>query len=512
MAMITQIAYERTTERSLVIPDGIERILGSFNERWANNFIEEISFPASLVSIEHSFMWCNKLKKIVFRGDINPNLKINPQSFNFVYVAQTAEQILDLDAPDVIKCHIFSKHYPTYNPNMKLPVLLAYLDGKPASGKFEEAIMRYAKKEFEDNFKYYFCAKNDGERFKKLLDHLKPDKKTIELLTRSLEIAVDWKAVDVCTVISEYLDQNCGAEKSKKVKDDIKLKDLGLKERSIADWKKLFRLKDMSFGYIITKYLGKEKDVVVPEFIGKKPVIAIAKGAFEDCYLDSIESPVSPYLSDFFGNSQFPQLNVYGHTELQKKVRTKELKEAKVDQFVLFGSYPADCTDGRRQPIVWRVVDINEGIATLISRFRIEILPMHHYREKKTWENCDLRKWLNELFYQFAFNDQEKQMIVKVHNDNPENPEYHTSSGKKTEDYVYLPSVEEIVDYWDLIHRGDWDIPNYRSEDADRDWIRTKGRYSTYFATYVSRMDLYNGLGCDELAGVRPMIQVKLSD
>lgn len=509
--MVTQIAYQRTTGRSLVIPDGIERIYGSFNESWAHNFIEEISFPESLVSIEDSFAWCNKLKKIEFRGAVNPNLKINARSFDAVFVADTAEQIMDLDAPDVIKCHMFSKHYYTQNPNMKLPVLLAYLDGKPASGKFEEAIMRYAKKEFENTF-YYFCAKNDGERFKSLLDHLKPDKKTIELLTRLQEIAVDSKAVDVCTVISDYLEHRYGAEKSNKVKDDIKLKDLGLKERSIVDWKRLFRLKDVSSGYIITKYIGKEANVIVPEFIGKKPVIAIAKGAFEDCYPDSVESPVSPYLSDFFGKSHFPQVNVYGHTELQKKTRTKDLREAKVDQFVLFGSYPADCTDGRRQPIVWRVVDISAGIATLISRFRIEILPMHHYREKTTWANCDLRKWLNELFYQFAFTDQEKQLIVKTRNNNPENPEYHTSSGKETEDYVYLPGVVEIENNWEFIHKGDWNIPNYRSEDIDRDWTRTKGRYSTYFATYVSRMDLYNGLGCDELAGVRPMIQVKLSE
>ena len=138
---------------------------------------------------------------------------------------------------------------------------------------------------------------------------------------------------------------------------------------------------------------------------------------------------------------------------------------------------------------------------------------MHSEKEPVTWETCDLRKWLNELFYPFAFTDQEKQKILKVKIPNPPNPEYGTSSGRATEDYVYLPGVDEAEKYGALIHRGGkWDILEYRGYNAEQEWYRTNGRYGTYFATYVSRLDKYNGLGCDELAGVRPMIQVMISD
>lgn len=251
--MYTEIAYQTTTDSFLYIPDGIKIIRNAYHEGWGRNHLEEISFPSSLVCIENAFAWCNKLKKITFRDGVNPDLKLDKKAFDAVFVADTAEQLLDLDAPDIIKCYIFTKDFYDYHPNMKQPVLLAYLAGKPASGTFEEAIKRYAKKDFQNLF-YYFCGTNDAGLFSKYLDLFKPDKKTFELLTRSLETAQSCKAVAISAAITEYLDRHCGTSGSKKVSDDLKLKDLGLKERTIADWKKIFRLKETDQGYMITKY------------------------------------------------------------------------------------------------------------------------------------------------------------------------------------------------------------------------------------------------------------------
>lgn len=486
-------------EDEFVVPDGIESLVRCFN----SDPVEEISLPSSLVSIDTSFFQCRELRKIVFRDGANPDLKINKDSFGLLFSYKTAEQILEFDAPDIIRIHIFKEHFrESQTLHMKRAVLLAYLNGKPASGKFEEAIIRYAKKDFE-NLLLYFCAAGDAELFAKYLKLFKADKKTHELLTKALDTAKNEKAVSIETAISDYLKENYSAGEAQKIKDDSKLKNLGLKERSVADWKKLFKLKDTENGIIITQYIGKDPNVEVHEFIGKKPVIGIASGAFENCAVASIESPVSPSLGDFFACSTFPVLNVYGHAE-QKQQRKKkafaELKTAGVRQLVLFGSYGGGSEDGARRPIVWRVLKRDGNAVMLTTQNVVGVLPMHSQREKITWENCDLRRWLNELFYSFAFTDSERQLIQKTKLVNSGNPEFGTPSGNDTEDYVYILSIEEARSLYDT--EADLIQGWYNS------WYRTNGRYRTHFAAQFHN----DGFSCDEEHGVRPVINLLLQD
>ena len=61
------------------------------------------------------------------------------------------------------------------------------------------------------------------------------------------------------------------------------------------------------------------------------------------------------------------------------------------------------------------------------------------------WETCDLRKWLNGEFYKNAFNVTEKAAIRQYGVENLENPLTGTYAGRATLDYIYLLSVDEIL-------------------------------------------------------------------
>ena len=73
------------------------------------------------------------------------------------------------------------------------------------------------------------------------------------------------------------------------------------------------------------------------------------------------------------------------------------------------------------------------------------------------WENCTLRSWLNNDFYNTAFSASDRKRIVTAHNENPDSydlykqldPSYGAVGGNATDDNVFLLSFEEVRDYLD---------------------------------------------------------------
>ncbi len=56
-----------------------------------------------------------------------------------------------------------------------------------------------------------------------------------------------------------------------------------------------------------------------------------------------------------------------------------------------------------------------------------------------------MRKWLNESFYQNAFNATEKQMIKTTKVENYDNLEWGVSAGNDTKDKVFILSQLDII-------------------------------------------------------------------
>lgn len=124
-------------------------------------------------------------------------------------------------------------------------------------------------------------------------------------------------------------------------------------------------------------------------------------------------------------------------------------------EYIEFGRYEqdGDVSNGP-EPIEWEVVSEEEGRILLISRFILDCQPYNTEDTEVTWESCSLREWLNNDFYNAAFDESEQNQILTVILSNPDNAEFETEGGNDTEDKVFCLSVEEIFDnyeydFWD---------------------------------------------------------------
>ena len=120
-----------------------------------------------------------------------------------------------------------------------------------------------------------------------------------------------------------------------------------------------------------------------------------------------------------------------------------------IDEFdtVKFGSYPQrDISGNIKDAIEWIVLEKQENKALLLSKY---ILDCKFYDDRLNdsekedkyipWEECSLRNWLNEDFYNNAFNDDEKSKILI------------TSLANNKDDKVFILSLEEIKEYFGYI-------------------------------------------------------------
>ena len=115
---------------------------------------------------------------------------------------------------------------------------------------------------------------------------------------------------------------------------------------------------------------------------------------------------------------------------------------------IKFGNYPQGA-DGKKAPIEWLVLDVSDNEALIISRYGLDCKQYHSEYVDMTWENCDLRKWLNNDFLEVAFSDDERKKIKvsNLKNDDNDDPEFDTRGGNNTKDLVFCLSIAEAEKY-----------------------------------------------------------------
>lgn len=153
----------------------------------------------------------------------------------------------------------------------------------------------------------------------------------------------------------------------------------------------------------------------------------------------------------------------------------------------------------------WRVLEVRDGAALVITETIIEQRPYHDAYKEITWADCALRAYLNGAFCD-RFDAAEAARIVPVMNRNADNQWYGSPGGADTLDRVFLLSIEEAVcrcfgdssaklynpgrkqRYW--FERKDANNARRTARlDANRDsvwwwWLRSPGRLSVK-AVYV---------------------------
>lgn len=114
---------------------------------------------------------------------------------------------------------------------------------------------------------------------------------------------------------------------------------------------------------------------------------------------------------------------------------------------IKFGRYYQNNTF-ELEPIEWKCLTDTTDKSLLVSTKIIECNPYNKKFEETTWAQSDIRYWLNNTFYNIAFNDEEKNLILsnKTHTEN--NPKYKTNGGKDIEDRVFLLSIDEVMYYF----------------------------------------------------------------
>ena len=101
----------------------------------------------------------------------------------------------------------------------------------------------------------------------------------LEQLDKFLEMAQE--NVEITAWLLECKNKHFTVDEIDKIETEKMEKKLGLKERTLAEWKKIFSLDDDgSGGLIIYGYKGEETQIIIPDVIAKKKVTAIEAYAF----------------------------------------------------------------------------------------------------------------------------------------------------------------------------------------------------------------------------------------
>ena len=116
---------------------------------------------------------------------------------------------------------------------------------------------------------------------------------------------------------------------------------------------------------------------------------------------------------------------------------------------VKFGSYPqSDISGNRKDPIEWIVLDRQDDKVLLLSKYILDCKCYNNELKAVTWETCDLRKWLNNDFYNQAFNGSEQNKIQTTNVINSNNTEHGINGGNNTNDKVFCLSTDEVERYF----------------------------------------------------------------
>ena len=213
---------------------------------------------------------------------------------------------------------------------------------------------------------------------------------------------------------------------------------------------------DNGVDYILSNFHSIGGNSGGPVFNSYGDVVGIVVGGIVDG-ANAIDLVINAkYLSDLSHDvsSVLPTheeyLSMMNRPDEENYVRA-DIKDAQVGQIISFGTYEKDNDfDNGAEEILWLVTDRNGDELTLISLYCIDVRPYHNEMVDITWEDCEVRTFLNTEFMATAFTDAEKAYILDTLVVNDDNPHHGTPGGEDTIDKVFLPSLQEVIDLYQI--------------------------------------------------------------
>ena len=173
------------------------------------------------------------------------------------------------------------------------------------------------------------------------------------------------------------------------------------------------------------------------------------------------------------------------------------IREGEPNTSVRFGDYKWKILDKSQeeQTAILIAADIGEG-------HDLRAVSYHETDEDVTWENCSLRRWLNEDILEGHFSEDEKARIQAFERPATVNETYSTAYSETVTDYLALLSAEEIEQYQDIV-----------STLGNDCWVRTPG-HAPDTAVFITSAHVIRdyGVPVTEKLCVRPVIKVSYAD
>ena len=279
-------------------------------------------------------------------------------------------------------------------------------------------------------------------------------------------------------------------------------------EKAKKKAKKVF-IAIVSVACVCAVFLILLKTVIIPQYKLNKATQLIDSGNYKAAYM----------LLD--------GLSYRDSAEKLKSAKQAQIKNAKVGDIVYFGAYEQDNnTSNGKELIEWLVLAKENNRVLVISDKALDCRAFDTSGKYVTWEECSLRKWLNNDFFNTAFSDDEKAAIPTVTVSADKNPEYDTDPGNATKDKVFLLSIVEAEKYFTsaearecilteyAISNGAWTSDSYTEGGKATYlwWLRSPGISQYGAAGVFSDGDVFeNGYFVDiGVSAVRPAMWITI--
>lgn len=315
----------------VVIPEGVEEICGGAFE--GQKKITGITVPDSVKKIDkYTFAECEGMADqngfVIFRNylysyfgkdkrieipegvtEIGPCFlsKVESESsmaaeYHMIYGDDGTNlgscYLRELIIPDSVKrvdpyLH-FGAERTLYNIHASMPVMETIWNLFSPQQKTREC-MGYLNATFEPHENFFVLIRAYIKKSKKKFSKLVFQKDDVQMLDRFLHILQNVKLQQIDEYLAacagkpnlvayllNYKKENFTSQQIRDADEEVVEKELGIKEKSVADWRKTFKF-SISGGCVeIIGYKGTETNVVIPEKIGKNAVTRIGARAFQE--------------------------------------------------------------------------------------------------------------------------------------------------------------------------------------------------------------------------------------
>ena len=291
----------------VIIPDGLTKIAANAFENCIN--LQHVRIPDTVTEISNAFQGCSKLETVKLPAGLEriPSTAFSgcrgltqitiPEGVTRIdcLAFSNCENLREITIPDsVTKIHeeAFKNctKLKTVNASEKIKGLL--LAPVPAEKKLEICLCHLRNGlQSDDSFskqKEAYIKKNrqkfipvilSADDVPALTGLLKLDKK-VKLETLEEYIAQCGNSKNVLAYLLDYKAKHFSQEDVNALATEKTEKTLGIKELSVADWRKIYKFSGKDGKVSIKEYKGEDTELIIPAMIGKNKVVSIGENFF----------------------------------------------------------------------------------------------------------------------------------------------------------------------------------------------------------------------------------------